>query len=34
LTPEERAGLKAPAEKYVQLAAYYGEHNLGVPGGL
>lgn len=29
LTPEERAALKEPAEKYVQLAAYYAEHKLG-----
>jgi gamma-carbonic anhydrase len=29
LTAAERAGLKAVAEKYVRLAAYYSEHGLG-----
>ena len=30
LTPQERAELKALAEKYVQAAAYYLEHSINV----
>ena len=30
LTPEERAGLKGLAEKYVRVSAYYLQHGIGV----
>ena len=34
LEPEERAGLKGLAEKYVKVAAYYLEHGIAVGGAL